>query len=113
MTGHITLNLDQQDIINNTLGMLQAVQNLMIPSNDLSLVSRDELSFLLSYFHGRLGDAKDEDEEYRLNNCLGVVIDLTGLNSKEKYLNGVNRENLSILLDYFLNSFNHALKAAL
>ena len=110
MTGHITLSRDQQDGLINTLGMLQAVQQLMIPHHDLSLVNRDELSCLLGYFHGRWNDEQDREEKDLLSLCLGAAIDLI---SAVNDLNSVNRENLSILLDYFLNSFNHALKAAL
>jgi hypothetical protein len=100
MNAQLILNRDQQDEISNALGMLNAVQQLMIPHKDLSLVDRGEMSCLLSYFSDRLLNEADEDEKSALHCCLSAVIDLT---IPEEDLHGVNRDNLCFLLGYLLN----------
>ncbi len=52
-----TLTLEQFDQIEEIQRCLSAVANLMIPSEDLHVVNRDNLAILMGYFTDRLLEA--------------------------------------------------------
>lgn len=101
---HFTI--DQQDEIDNVMGMLHTVQQLMIPHKDLSMVNRDELACLFSHFSGHWG-FKDEDQQDEFKSHLSTVLDLTGA---EQNLSGVDRGGLAWMLGYLLTRLDSVIR---
>lgn len=97
-----TLPIEQQDAIMTAKGYLKSVSELLIPSDDLHAVDREELAALCKHLSSQ-ADGQPTDRAEEAKACLMVVVEL--MQGGEE----IDRGGISLLLAYCLNLLDDAL----